>query len=226
MNSVKKSSLSQKKYFRNVLQSGIIILGLTFLSSAVSAQSDGWETQKTDDGKIMVTSKVSKRIDEKSDEVQLIEYIAKTTANVSYQNCIAILKDISKHKEILNEHVSNLVKTLSDHEWLIYYYFDAPWPIPNSDCVAKMSFSEDSINRIATFKLMAEPSMFAQTDVKRVTYYNISYEFKDLGNGNVEITSTAKLTPVIQAPEWIVRNFFPDGPARYLQRLVVLAKRA
>lgn len=203
--------------------SGITLLILAFISKSISAQTD-WITEKTEDGKITVTSKISKRTDENAKEVQLIEYIASTKANVSLQNCIAIMKDISKHREILNEEVSEMISSISDNEWLIYYYFNAPWPIPNSDCVAKMNFSEDLNNKMATFTLTAEPLLYATKNVKRVTYYSVSYTFKDIGNGKVEIISTAKLTPVIQAPEWIIREFFPNGPARYIERLLVLAK--
>lgn len=206
--------------------SGIIILISIFISTNIFAQSTDWKTEKSEDGKITVVSKISKRIDEEANEVQLIEYIATTTANVSMQSCISIMKDISKHKDILNESVSEIVRIISDNEWLIYYYFDAPWPLPNSDCVSKMNFSEDLSNGMVTFTLTAEPSMYDKKDVKRLSYYNITYTFKDIGNGKVEMTSTAKLTPVIQAPEWIVREFFPNGPARYLQRLLVLAKSA
>lgn len=205
---------------------GIFISVLIFINTNLFAQQTDWRTEKTEDGKITVTSKISKRTDDIEGEVQLIEYIATTTANVSMHNCISVMKDISKHKEILNEEVSEMVKIISDNEWLIYYYFDAPWPIPNSDCVTKMSFSEDLTNNMATFTITAEPFMYEQKDVKRLTFYNVIYTFKDLGNGNVEMTSTAKLTPVVQAPEWIVREFFPNGPARYLQRLLVLAKNA
>ena len=204
----------------------ILIFIAIFINANVIAQSTDWKTEKSNDGKIIVISKISKRIDEFSNEVQLIEYIAKTTANVSLSNCISVMKDISKHKEILNENVSEMLKSVSENEWLIYYYFDAPWPLPNSDCVSKMNFSEDVNNGMATFTLTAEPAMYENKDVKRLTYYNITYTFKDLGNGKVEMTSTAKLTPVVQAPDWIVKNFFPEGPARYLQRLLFLSKKA
>lgn len=204
----------------------IVLLILLFTSENVFAQTNNWKTEKTEDGKITVTSKISKRTDENANEVQLIEYIASTTANVSFQNCISVMKDISKHREILNEEISEIIRSISDNEWLIYYYFNAPWPIPNSDCVARMNFSEDLSNKIATFTLTAEPLMFDTKDVKRVTYYSVSYSFKDIGNGRVEMTSKAKLTPVMQAPEWIVREFFPNGPARYLERLLALSKAA
>jgi len=208
------------------LEKQIIGIILIFISSNIFAQTSEWTTEKTKDGTIKVVSKISKRIDDIDGEVQLIEYVATTIANVSMKSCISIMKDISKHKEILNEEVSELLETISDNEWLVYYYFDAPWPIPNSDCVTKMSFLEDRINKIATFNIIAEPSSYGLKNVKRLNYYNVSYIFKDLENGSVEITSTAKLTPAIQAPDWIVKNFFPDGPARYIQRLLVLAKSA
>jgi len=199
---------------------------MLLIAISAKAQSIDWKTEKSEDGKITVTSKISERIDEESNQVQLVEYVATTIANVSFQNCVAIMKDISNHKAILNEEISEKLKTLSENEWLIYYYFDAPWPIPNSDCVSKMIFTEDIINRMATFSLTAVPTLYEKKDVKRVRYYNVKYTFKDLGDGKVKLTSIAKLTPAINAPEWLIRGFFPEGPARYLHRILVLAKSA
>jgi len=196
---------------------------LSLFSVNIYAQNKEWITENTEDGKIIVTSRISNRIDEELKEVQLIEYVAITTAKVNFQNCILVLKDVSKHKEILNEKITNKIKTISENEWILYYFFDAPWPVPDSDCVAKMSLIEDSTNNIVTFTLTAEPYAFKMMGVKRVTFYNVTYSFRDIGNGLVEITSTAKLTPIVQAPEWIVRRFFPVGPARYLERLLKLA---
>ena len=78
------------------LQIGIITLSLILLSTNLFAQTNEWKTEKTEDGKITVKSKISKRTDEMANEVQLIEYIATTTAYVSMASCISVIKDISK----------------------------------------------------------------------------------------------------------------------------------
>jgi len=171
-----------------------------------------------------VQSNISNRTDENGDKVQLIEYIATTTASVSMQNCISVLKDVSKHKEFQDDKVSKIVKTISDHEWVVYYYTDAPWPMPNSDTVALMNFSEDATKKTATFTFTAAPSMFEEKGVKRMTYYNVTYAFKDVGNGNVEMTMTSKMSPVIKAPGWMIGRWFPEGPADILRGILKFAK--
>jgi len=210
---------------KNKVQIKLIILGIIFLNANIFAQTEEWETEITDDGKITMKYNISERTDENGDEVQLLEYIATTTDSVSMQNCISVIKDVSKHKEFSEgTEVSKKVKTISDNEWIVYYYNDLPWPIPNSDCVMKMNFSEDTTKNMATFTFTAAPSMFEKKDVDRCTYNNGTYVFKNLGNGKVEFTVTGKMSPVFQAPAWMARGWFPDGPAEEIRAILKLAK--
>ena len=222
LNSNKKTARIKVK--KNNLQIEFIILSLIFLFENSFAKSNEWDTEITDDGKITVKSNISERIDEKGEKVQLIEYIASTTTNVSMQNCISVIKDVSIHKEFTDDEVSKMVKTISDNEWVVYYYTDAPWPMPDNDCVAKMSFSEDATEKKATFTLTAAPSSFENKDVDRMTYYNVSYAFKNLGNGEIEITVSGEMSPIVQVPGWMVSAWFPDGPADILRIITKLAE--
>ena len=207
----------------NRVQLGLILLSLLFLYTDVYAQPE-WEIEKTKDGEVTVRSRISERTNESGEAVQLIEYVATTTVSVDIQQCIAVLKDVSKHKEIEDYEVSEKVETISDNEWIVYYYTNSPWPMPDNDCVAKMTLSEDKTEGMTTFTVIAAPTMFEQKDVNRMTYYNVSYAFKDLGDGRVELTLDAKMSPTIQAPAWMVRSFFPNGPADILQKILELAK--
>lgn len=205
---------------KHLIKLGFLLLGMIVLTTNLFAQKE-WKTAKTKDG-MTVKSNISKRTNEKGNEVQLIEYTATATANASLAKCISTLKDVSKHKIIIDEKLSEKVKTISDNECLVYYFFSAPWPLPNSDCVANMVLSEDAIAKTATFTLTAAPTMFEKKKVERMTYYNIIYAFKDLGNGRVEMTTSAKISPLVQVPDWMIGGFFPDGPADVLRRIIKL----
>lgn len=223
MNSINKTARIEINVMKYKIQIGLVLLAMIFLNADIVAQVKEWETEITKDGKVTVKSRISERTDEKGDAVQLIEYVATTTASVDMQDCIAVLKDGSKHKEFTDDEVSKTVETLSDNEWIVYYYTNAPWPMPDNDCVAKMILSEDETNKTATFTLTTAPSMFEMKDVKRMTYYNVTYTFKDLGNDKVEMTLTGNSSPVVQAPAWMVSAWFPNGPADILRTILELA---
>ena len=225
MNSNKKTAIIKTDIMKKKVQTGLIILGMIFLNANIFAQTDEWKTEKSKDGQIIVSSNISERTDENGDEVQLLEYIATTTASVSIQNCISVIKDVSKHKEFTDDDVSKKVETISDNEWIVYYYTESSWPFSDFDCVASMNFSEDETKRTATFIVTAAPSMFEEKkDVDRMTCYNVTYTFEDLGNGKVEITTTGKMSPLMKVPAWMMKKWFPEGPADILRIIIKLAK--
>jgi hypothetical protein len=224
MNPNKKTARIQISGMKTKVQIGCFILGMIFLNTSIFAQADEWKTAKLDDGKITVQYNISTRIDENGEEVQLIEDTTTTADSLSIQNCILVMKDVSKHKEFTDDQISEKVKTISDSEWVVYYYTDNPWPIANSDCVSRMTFFEDTTKKTAVFKFTAAPFEYKEVDVERMTYYDVMYSFKDLGNGKVEITMTGKTTPPVKVPLWIIRLAFPEAPASALRKFVKLAK--
>lgn len=201
----------------------LIIVSVFLLNAILIAQTKEWNIEITGDDSITVKSRIAERIDEKGDEMQLIEYTATTTASVSLHNCISVLKEVSNHKEFTDDEVSQKVETLSDHEWVVYYYTNPPWPVPDNDCVARMSLSEEESQRTAIFTLSAAPSMYEMKDVRRMTYYEVTYEFKDLGKGKIEMTVASKSSPTVQFPAWMISAWFPEGPADILRTIIRLA---
>ena len=205
---------------RNVKQIVFVILCQLIVNLNILAQTKEWKTDKVDGGKIIVKSCIYKLNDELGNDFPMVEYTATITDNASMQKCIELLKDVSKHKQFLDDIKSaKKIKTLSDNEYLIYYYFSPPL-FSASDCVATMTFSEDLKSKTAVFKITAEPLMYKKTDVKRYSCYNLQYDIKDKGNGKLEITLIAKVMPVISVPLWMIRSAFPDAAAKIVRKLV------
>jgi PadR family transcriptional regulator, regulatory protein PadR len=204
----------------------VIITSVVFAFVTINSlsQSKDWKNEKTKDGKVSVKSIIAERTDENNKVVQLIEFVATTVDSVNLRDCVAVMKDIGKHKNFWGAQKSDKLKSISENEWIIYYYFDSPWPAPNYDYVARMNFAIDPTNKMATFTLTATPKEFEKTDVKRMTHYNVTYTFKDVGNGKTEMTTTSSASPVFKAPAWLVSSYFPNGPAGILKRIAKLAK--
>jgi hypothetical protein len=207
----------------NHLQIVVVTLYLTFINATIFAQAKEWKTEKTNNGTITVKNRVSKRIGTDGKEEQLVEYVATTITRAGMKTLISIFKDVSKHREFMDQEKSIKVKTLSDYECVVYYFYKGFWPYPSSDIVAKMTYNEDVVKSVASFTLAAAPSLVDDKGVRRLNYYHVTYAFKDLGSGNVEITITSKFTPAVQLPVFMVSTWFPDGPADYLLGIIKLA---
>ena len=202
----------------------VFFTGILLLTPNVGAQTSAWKTEKTNDGKIVVKSTVSERPDANGKNMPLVEYIATTTDIMSLHNCVNIMKDVSRHKEFLDLKMNEKVKTFSENEWLSYYVFNAPWRFPSSDCVVKVMYYEDPKAKTEIFTLTAAPDLMKATSMKRFTYYNFTYAFKDVGNGKVEATITAKMALTTSVPQWMLRSSFPGSAAEPLQKLVKIIK--
>ena len=224
MTANKKTVRIELQALKQTVSWGFITACMVFLNTNIFAQTNQWKTAKLDNGKIIVQYNISTRINENGKRVPLIEDSATTTDTLTMQKCIMLMKDVSKHKEFNGDRVSEKVKTISDHEWIVYYYSNNPWPIADSDCVAKMTFSENTTDKTAVFTSVAAPDEFEKRKVRRMTYYNVTCTFKDLGDGNVEITITAKTSPV-KVPRLLIRSAFPEAPAEALRKIVKLAKK-
>lgn len=205
---------------------GTAILHVSLLGINAIGQPVGWNTKTLDDGKMTVSYRISERIDEAGNKVPLIEDSSVTTESLEFNKVISLLKDISRHKEFTDDHISEKAKTISDSEWVVYYYSKNPWPISNSDCVARMTFSENRPGKTATFNLIAAPAEYKKGDVGRMSHYHVLYTLRELEDGKVQITMKGKASPPVKVPLWMIKSAFPGVPAKALRKLVSLAKKA
>lgn len=206
-----------------IVQIVFAALCLFFININTYAQTKKWETEKTKDGKVTVKYGFSERIGTKGEEEQVVEYVATTTAVANIKKLVAIMKDVSKHKEFMGQETSSKIKSISEDECIVYYFYKGVWPYPNSDLVEKMTYREDAGKKTTTFSLTAAPTLLEDKGVKRLDFYNLTYLFKEIGNGVVELTLAAKFTPAVQLPAFIMSSWFPDGPADYLTGIIKLA---
>jgi hypothetical protein len=199
---------------------------MLLLGSGLSARGEGWKAASLDGGKISVEYRISERVDERGARVPLIEDRSTTTEVVSMASCLSLFGDVARHKDFMGDYSSERLRRISGNEWLVYYFSKNPWPLADSDCVAVMAFDEDASERTATFSLTAAPSMLEARGVKRMSYFNIVYSFKDLGDGRVAMTVTGKTSPPVEVPLWMIRSAFPGAPAKAVRKFMQIAKES
>jgi hypothetical protein len=202
----------------------LILPCMLLLGPSLFAQSDGWKTAVLDGGKITVEYRISERIDETGAKVPLIEDRATTTETVSLRSCVELFRDVARHKDFMGDFSSEKLREISGNSCLVYYFSKNPWPAADSDCVATMTFDEGASGNTPTFTLTAAPSMLETRDVRRMSYYNIMYSFRDLGDGRVTMTVTGRTSPPVAVPAWLIRSAFPGAPADAIRKFMKIAK--
>ena len=183
-----------------------------------------WKEETSKDGKVRVMSRLTKEKSEDGDLVQVVEYKAHTKSKVSLDRCIEVLLDVNKHQYFLaNTTISKKLKTISDNEYVVYYFIDTQWPIPDSDCVTRYvtEYNPNSGKFILTGH--AVPDHYEKQDVRRMTLSDVRYIIHQEENGYVYLEVSGKFSPVVTAPEWALRNWSPEGPARILNGIIRLA---
>jgi hypothetical protein len=225
MNRRETATVATRRRPRVASRAGLAGLLLVSLTTSAWAQTANWQTGTADDGQIVVKYSVSERANEDGVQVPLIEYVATTTARVSMQTCLALLKDPAMHKEFMGDKRSETLGHPSDNEWVVYNYYSAPWPFPDNDRVTRMTLAEDPTRKTAVFSFSAAPSLLEQRKVKRVTYYSAVYTLEERDAGTVALTLAMKMSPPSKAPLWMIRAAFPGVGADILRKLVKLAGR-
>jgi len=201
-----------------------LLFSFIFFFLNVSSQDKDCKVKNLDNGNIIVKYCISKLYDELGNKFIQIEDSTITVDYIDFKKCITLMKNVQKHKLFTGDAKSEIVRVISDNEWIIYYYTDNPWPVRNSDCVLRMKFIENMEEKTVTFKLVAAPSEYEKGNVNRMTHFNIIYAFKDLGNGKVKITMTGKSSPPVKVPMWLIKSAFPSAPANAIRKFIKLVK--
>ena len=86
------------------------------------------------------------------------------------------------------------------------------------------SYAEGQSGKSASFTLSAAPNRRKATEAKRFTCWDRSFEFRDLGDGKVEINLSVKMSPAFKVPLWMIRTGFPGEAINDIRLFVKLAK--
>jgi len=200
------------------------IIWAFFLAATLAHAQTGWKSEITRDGKVQVLSRITIAKAADGTETPIVEYNASTTARAEFQHCLTVLRDVSKHKLIHDDHSSETIKVLSENERIVHYGLKVVWPLPKIDCVARMVVLVDSVARTATITLTGAPDQLAPRAERRLSQYQQTYTLKDLGGGSVELRSAGRSAPPFAVPKWMLKAAFPAAAADPLLKIVELSK--
>ena len=206
-------------------RAGFIFLWIFLLNSNLFAQRTDWKKESTKDGLVTVSYSFSESIDENGKKFNVLEYEALTTAEVSLESCKAVMTDDSLHMGFMDgtEHVRRIAD-LPGGEWVTYYYYNSPWPMPDADVITRYKLEEEPSQKRFFLTGTPAPDSYPEQDVPRMKHNYTKYTFTDLGNDTVEITMYSSSIPLVSVPKWLIATWIPDGPADMLNGITSLAK--
>ena len=203
---------------------GLAIQCALFLTLNLHAQREGWKYDQTKDGKVQVAYNFEEYKDEKGKKFNVLEFEAVTSAEVSIESCLEVLKDDSKHKDFMDdaEHTER-IRDLSEDEWLTYYRLKKHWPMPVSDVVTRYVFEEDPENNSYIITGYPAPDMYPDQGIERMRQSYSKYTLWDLGNGQTEVTMYSRSVPLASIPKMLLATWIPKGPAAMVNGIIRLA---
>ena len=179
------------------------------------SQEHNWKKEISKDGNVTVKSDIIN-----TEEGKHIYYIAETiTTDINLNQAETYLRNVSNYKKFLeNTDESKKVNTIDENTWISYFYFDAPWPMPNSDAVQKFTLKKTNSSLTITGKSQADA--YKKTDVDRMKINNITYHFEKIDERTIKVNVISDFEPIGSVPEFLLKGWFPKGPANIVKRLI------
>ncbi len=175
-------------------------------------------------GEILVLSNTSNEMDENGEEEKTVRYQAITSADISIENCLKVMKETMFHIDIISDaSEAEKIKTISDAEWYNYYRFNGGFGMPDYDCVMHMKYFGNDSSKSFAIVGTASPFIVEDKGIGRIESYEILCAVRELEKDKVEITISAEYTPIFSGPDWKIRIWYPE-PASLMEGMICLAE--
>jgi len=132
-----------------VMKNCMLILALISVVFTLNAQDKDWTNSVSKDGKTKVDYAIYDITDDAGEKLQILEYKAERVAKATVEQCVRLVKSAELHAQyLMDTEESELIETINDNEWTVYYLFNPPRPIPDSDSAAKFVQKNISENEV------------------------------------------------------------------------------
>jgi hypothetical protein len=186
---------------------------VAFLTSVAGASDEGWTLVRSNNG--VETHLNDRTID------GFREFRGVTKMAATFEEARDVIKDIPGNIHWLPScRRSELIRTISDSELLVYIVSTAPWPVHDRDCVWKRHYvvdTDDHFRLVFTAsdeKYEGEAGLVRILDargiweVKRLTENTAEVSFQYLGDGGGTVPRTFVNSATKRIPEKALRALF------------------
>jgi hypothetical protein len=195
----------------------ILLLAASFVITPAFSQD--WKLSKNKNGISVYLSSV------KGSDYKIIK--VECTFEGTYDKLVAILKDVSHHKDwVYNNKTAWVVKTVSPNEFYYYTETTLPWPSSNRDVVVHTTITRDSLNRFLRIRSVDHTGMVEEKSGKvRVANSDVNWVVTAPTATTIHIVYSMEADPGGSIPAWLVNSFADKGPYESFIKLQALLKK-
>lgn len=191
----------------------LVFLAFASLQSFKWAQQvDGWVYEQEKKG-IKVFTKKGKW-------GQLRDSKAVMTVNNTPEQMLAFLTDFDHYNTWFARcQKSKLLARIGDNEYIVYLFFDAPWPASDRDCVIRVKVVKDDTTGAITVTQTSEPKYVKEeANVVRVQQLVSTWKLVPTSTGTL-VTNEYASNPGGNVPDWMVNTQSVETPMTTFQNL-------
>jgi hypothetical protein len=191
----------------------LLLLIVLITASVLSLAQEKWQLIKNEDGIKVYTRRLD---NEKFKEVR-----ADFELNASEDQLIALLQNISHHKEWSYGTKKAYLISKTNRDTLIYYSeVSLPWPLSNRDLVIELSFKKDTLNKTLFIQAKSIPGILPEKpNLVRVPFSLALWNVRVMPNKLLKIQYTFSTNPGGTLPAWLVNFAASVGPYNSFEKL-------
>lgn len=198
----------------------LLAFSLTTLAVALlpADVAGGWELKRGGDEMWVYTR------DRAGSEIKEVKLVMNVDATIPEIN--AVLNDATRQPEWVFKcsEGRDLGGDVRAGGWYYYSRIDMPWPMDDRDVVGKVTGERSGA--LYTSHTVAAPKRTPKVEgVVRITDFDVSTSYRDLGRGRTEVTYQLHSEPGGKVPDWLVNLFVDKGPVETMTRLRDLVER-
>ncbi|MEL4306845.1 START domain-containing protein [Joostella sp. CR20] len=189
----------------------LILFCLLFTSYVASAQE--WSLKKSSNNIEVYTRSL--------DSTKINEYKVTLLAKASAEDALKILTDGNSLKKWnYKTPKSEIVKKISDNEFIFWMENDLPWPLSDRDNVSHIKVNKTDTN---SYKIDIQPAdsyyQNANKNVIRMDNFKGHWLIKSVGKDSVQVTQQMYGDPKGHVPNWLVNSILTTFPYHSFENL-------
>lgn len=192
-----------------------IIISVLLISISNISISQEWNLAKEKNGIIVYARDIP---DSQFDETKV-----SATFNTTKEKFIEFIWNVENYPNWQKDYkISKVLKHTSNNDKIIYFEFNAPWPIANRDIVINMKeIKEKDATYLYTH---VEKSILASKEgIIRMSKYDGFWKIKELENG-IEVTLQMATNPEGKIPAFLIDFYKAAGPYNAFMNLKEIFK--
>lgn len=197
----------------------LLLLIVLINTSVLCLAQRKWQLIKNEDGIKVYTRR--------SDSEKFKEVRADFELKASEDQLIALLKNVSRHKQWSYGTKKAYLISKKNTDTLIYYSeVSLPWPLSNRDLVIELSFKKDTLNKTLFIQAKSIPGILSEKpNLVRVPFSLASWEVRVMPDKLLRIQYTLSTDPGGTLPAWLVNFAASVGPYNSFEKLKELIRK-